>query len=997
MQFDLKWLSDPEIFQVNTLPPVSDHLIYASEDEAEAQASSLVRLLDGQWHAHYALKPTEAPDLLITDGSLDSALPTLTVPGEFQLQNPTWDPPHYTNTQYPWDGHEDLKPGEVSSEYNPTVTAIRSFELDEEDLDCGRVVLTFEGVESAVAVYLNGSFVGYSEDSFTPHRFDVTGLLRVGENRLVARVFKRCSGVWMEDQDFWRFSGIHRSVALTFEPHTHLRDLFMRTPLTDSYTRAFLEGELSIDRPDGTVELLLTDADGRVLLQKALKSAESLSLREEVPGVKLWSAEAPNLYDLTVTLKDAMGETAEVSRTRIGFRQFEMIDKIMHLNGKRIVFHGVNRHEFDCDLGRVMTKELLLRDIHDMKSMNVNAVRTCHYPNTSLFYRLCDEYGLYVIDETNIETHGTWAVGDWHGAGVPETYIPGDKAEWLGAVLARGRAMQERDKNHACILLWSCGNESFGGLDLYKLSQMFHARDNTRLVHYEGVANDKRYPDTTDVHSRMYARVAYIEEYLSGNPDKPFVNCEYTHAMGNSCGGMSLYTALEDKYPMYQGGFIWDYVDQGLRVKGPNGQTRLAYGGDFGDKPTDWHFNTNGIILGDRTFTPKVQEVRYLFRDVDLLPDETGVTVRSRRQHADLTGFELHWSTLVEDIPMQEGVCDVPAVHPGESVHIDLPIQVCGETIITAKLCVKEEGGLLERGTMLSVGQAILGQRYVDEEIPMPEAVIPCNSNIGMRGEDYGALLARNEGMISFRDALGRETLLHAPKLSLFRAPTDNDNGNRNTLKQGIYVAMSLCSGTDGARLNGAEVRYEYSAPVLPEVRVPVTYTALRDGVKVTVSWPGVKDLPDLPCLGLQLLMDARLTQVRYLGLGPDENYVDRCEGAWMDWHSYAVKDGWTHYAKPQESGSRMGVRRLLLTGEDGHGVEISGDGLEVSVMPWTPEQLMSCWHPDELVGASRTVLNVAGFRRGVGGDDSWGAPVLPQYCYPADKPYTFSFVIRSI
>ena len=995
MEFDIRWLADPEVFQVNTLPPVSDHLIYASDDEAECDDTSLVRSLDGRWKAHLAICPKDAPDLLLRDACMDDALRDLTVPGEFQLQFPDWDPPHYTNTQYPWEGHEALEPGEVSETYCPTVTAIRHFELTEEDLGCERIVLTFEGVEAAAAVYLNGSFVGYSEDSFTPHRFDITPYVKEGDNRLAARVFKRCTGVWMEDQDFWRFSGIHRSVTLTFEPKTHLADVFVRTPLEDGYTRAFLETDLTIDRPRGTVALCLSDKAGKVLLTRELKAEKSLALREEVPGVSLWSAESPTLYRLDITLKDDEGETVEIGRVMVGFRQFEMIDKIMCLNGKRIVFHGVNRHEFDCDRGRVMTAELLLRDIHDMKSMNIDAVRTCHYPNTSLFYRLCDEYGLYVIDETNIETHGTWAVGPYEEA--LKSALPCDRPEWLQAVLARGRAMQERDKCHPCVLIWSCGNESFGGRDLYELSQLFHRRDKTRLVHYEGVVNDPRYPDTTDMHSRMYAKVDYIEDYLSHDPQKPFINCEYTHAMGNSCGGMCLYTALEDKYPMYQGGFIWDYVDQGLRVKGPNGETRLAYGGDFGDKPTDWHFNTNGIILGDRTFTPKVQEVRYLYRDVDLVPDATGVTVRSLRSHAPLTGFELKWSTMVEEVPVQEGVAEVPAVDPGESVHIDLPIAVCGETVVTAMLCVKDEGGLLGRGTVLSVGQTVLGERYRDEDEELPEALIPCQNDIGMRGEGYGALLARKEGMISFRDAEGRETVLHAPKLSLFRAPTDNDNGNKNSEKQGVFMAMSLCSGVSEAEIDGASVTFRFQSPVAPDTEVPVTYTALRDGVKVTVSWPGMKDQPDLPCLGLQLLLDARLTNVRYLGLGPEENYVDRCSGAWLGWHEYQVKDGWTRYAKPQESGNRMGVRRMLITDAEGHGLEISGESLEVSVMPWTPEQLMSAWHPDELTGASRTVLNVAGFRRGVGGDDSWGAPVLPQYCYPSDVPYSFSFVLRSV
>lgn len=994
MQFNKAWLADPTVFSVNQLPPVSDHHIYASESEIGSE-SSLIRTLDGQWRAHFAINADSAPDLLLSDGCMDSALMPITVPGEFQLQNPDWDPPHYVNTQYPWDGHEELDPPAVSTVYNPTVTAIRSFELTEQDLDCGRIVLTFGGVEAAVAVYVNGAFVGYAEDSFTPHRFDVTGVVKAGVNRLAARVFKRCTGSWLEDQDFWRFSGIHRSVTLTFEPRMHLADLFVRTPLKENYTRAFLEADISIDRPvtGGTLEARLVCPKGNVKLNVTLPVQEKLSFCQEVPKVGLWSAEDPHLYTLYVTLRDAQGQVTEAATTRVGFRQFEMIDKVMCLNGKRIVFHGVNRHEFDCDRGRVMTEALLQKDMHDLKGMNVNAVRTCHYPNTTRFYELCDEYGLYVIDETNLETHGTWCY-----TFKPDDAVPSDKPEWLEAVLARGRAMQERDKNHPCILLWSCGNEAFGGYDIYQLSEMLRRRDPTRLVHYEGVTNDKRYPDTTDVYSRMYCRAADIRKYLENDPPKPFMNCEYTHAMGNSCGGMSLYTELEDQYPMYQGGFIWDYVDQGLRVKGPNGETRLAYGGDFGDKPTDWNFNTNGIILGDRTFTPKVQEVRYLFRDVELTPDAGGVTIRSKRQHAALKGCWLLWDTLTDGVPGQAESVELPDIAPGETVHIDLPIKLGdGETIIHAYLYPALDDAILDGLEPMSQGQAVIGTRKACEITPMPGAIINCRSNVGMRGQGYGAIFDRGQGMVAFRAADGKECVLHTPQLSLFRAPTDNDRGNKDAYRQAIWLAYSKGSYVKGSVLENGVLTYTYTCPTLPGVEAKIAYTALTDGIQVTLEWPGAAQQPDLPCFGLQFLMDARLQHVTYLGLGPDDNYADRCQGALLDWHEYDADEGWTRYAKPQESGNRMGVRCLRLTDDNGHGVEISGDSLEISVQPWTPEQLMSCWHPDELVGATRTVVDVAMFRKGIGGDDSWGAPVLPQYCYDSGKAYRFSFVMKGI
>ena len=417
-RFETAWLSNPEIFSVHELPDCSDHAFYATMAEADADASSLVKSLDGAWKAHFAMNPSEAPDTLLTSAALDETLREIQVPCEFQMEAPEWDPPHYVNTQYPWDGHEALQAPQVSEVYNPTVTCIRHFALSLPQVQ-QRTVLHLAGVEAAVLVYVNGHEVGYAEDSFTPHRFDLTPYVHVGENRLALRVFKRCTGSWMEDQDFWRFSGIHRSVSLHFYPETHLYDLRVRTPLTDNYTRATLETRLRVMGASlGKAKLTLTDKAGKTLwtAEKPLTALESY-VSAEIPGVKLWSAEEPNLYTLTVVLTNAQGQVTEVCRTKVGFRQFEMKDKIMCLNGKRIVFHGVNRHEFDCDRGRVMTHDLLMRDIRDMKAMNINAVRTCHYPNTSEFYRLCDEYGLYVIDEANIETHGSPADARLGGAG----------------------------------------------------------------------------------------------------------------------------------------------------------------------------------------------------------------------------------------------------------------------------------------------------------------------------------------------------------------------------------------------------------------------------------------------------------------------------------------------------------------------------------------------------------------------------------------------------
>ena len=998
-RFSTAWLADPEIFSVNELPVGSDHEFFATQQELNESYTSLVRSLDGNWKAHFALNPAGAPDALLTGSIMDGSLKEITVPCEFQLVNPEWDPPHYVNTQYPWDGHEELKAPEVSEEYNPTVTCVKTFSLSLRDLQ-HRIMLHLGGVEAAVLVYMNGKEIGYAEDSFTSHSFDVTGAARVGENRLVLRVFKRCTGSWLEDQDFWRFSGIHRSVNLHFWPESHLADLRVRTPLTENYTTAHLETLLTVSGRGGQARVTLMDKDGAVLYEetKAVSGQTQVEFESVIPGVKLWSAEEPNLYPLTVTLTNNMGRVTEVSRTMVGFRQFEMIDKIMCLNGKRIVFHGVNRHEFDCDRGRVMTRELILRDIHDMKAMNINAVRTCHYPNTTEFYRLCDEYGLYVIDETNIESHGSWA--PWH-----DWVVPGDKPEWHEMTVNRGRSMLQRDKNHPCILIWSCGNEAWGGCNLFDLSEYFRKTDPTRLVHYESCVHDKRYLHTSDMLSHMYMKAADIEKYLKNDPDRPFINCEYTHAMGNSCGGMNEYTALEDKYPMYQGGFIWDYVDQALRVKGPNGQERLAYGGDFGDKPTDWQFNTNGIILGDRTQTGKCQEVRHLFRDVFLKVGKTGVTVWNRKLFAPLNGYIIRWTVECDMKPTRAGEIILPEIPAGESKHINLPygkLPTEGQVVLTCYLVLGEDKGILPAGTVLSHGQAVYGELTKDNAPTEPAKIIRGDNNIGVRGNGLGALFEGRGGIISFRDRAGKETILRAPQLSLFRAHTDNDRGNQNAVKQGVYHLISRYSWQHGVKVEEKDgvttLTYGFSNMMLKDFEMTVVYTIRRnDEIDVTVNWPGVKDLPDMPALGLSFQLDPRLDMVNYYGMGPDENYIDRCDGAYLGWHTYEVKDGMTRYCKPQESGNRCGVQSFAVTDRDHHGLLITGENLQISCTPWTVEELQGAYHPSDLMGSVRTVLDVAMFRMGVGGDDSWGAPVLPKYCYPADKPYSFTFTMKAL
>jgi beta-galactosidase len=577
---DKSWLSDPRIFEVNRLAAHSDHEFYEGVD------TPLKQSLNGVWQFRYG-------------DSRETG--TIEVPGHMQLQG--YGKPQYCNTQYPWDGVEQLSPPQIPS-HNPVGHYEKTFVLAG-NLKNKDVRISFGGVETAFYVYLNDNFVGYSEDSFMPGDFDITRFLRDGENKLAISVYKYSSASWLQDQDFWRFSGIFREVFIYAIPKIHLFDIAIKPMLCDDYTTGSLTANLTIEGENGSYAAALYDADG-TLVANIKSPSPQMDFTLECDNINAWSAESPYLYKLVIQLFDMDDNLVETSIVNVGFRRFEIIDKVMCLNGERIVFHGVNRHEWSAKRGRAITEDDMLWDIRFLKENNINAIRTSHYPNQFLWYKLCDKYGIYVIDEANLESHGTWQK---MGVIEPSENVPGSLGEWREAALDRARSMYERDKNHPSILIWSCGNESYVGDNIVDIAAFLHERDNSRLVHYEGVSCESQYRHIVDMESHMYWKPKDIEAYLQNNPDKPYISCEFMHAMGNSCGGLSLYIELENKYPMYQGGFIWEFIDQA--ILGEDGELKI--GGDFGERPHDGGFCADGIVYADRTPSPKVQEVRALY------------------------------------------------------------------------------------------------------------------------------------------------------------------------------------------------------------------------------------------------------------------------------------------------------------------------------------------------------------------------------------------------
>lgn len=989
------WLADPEVFAVNRAGAHSDHLYYESEEEADQRkAMPLRQNLNGTWYFSCALAPAgRVKEFYRPDFDL-SGFGFIQVPGHIQTQG--YDRNQYVNVMYPWDGHEELRPPQVSGRYNPVGSYVRCFELNEE-LKGKPVYVSFQGVETAFYVWVNGTFAGYSEDSFTPAEFEITPYLKEGENRLAVEVYKQSSASWLEDQDFFRFSGIFRDVYLYAVPVSHVQDMFIRAGLTDGYQEGILEADIKImGNTEIEAELVLKDAEGQEIVRTSRAGAGKIHFSAACGEVRCWSADDPYLYDLYVYLKDKTGRIIEAVPQKAGFRRFEMKDGIMCINGKRIVFKGVNRHEFNARRGRAVTEEDMLWDIRFMKRHHINAVRTSHYPNASRWYELCDEYGVYVIDETNIESHGSWQK---MGKCDPKWNVPGDLPQWREAVVDRARSMWERDKNHPSVLIWSCGNESYAGTGMEAVSQFFRTHDDTRLVHYEGVFWNRKYDHISDMESRMYAKPEEIEQYLAAGTGKPYMSCEYMHAMGNSLGGMKLYTDLEEKYGAYQGGFIWDYIDQSLIMTNDRGEEIFAYGGDHDDRAADYEFCGNGIVYADRKASPKAQEVKALYCDVKLDVSKDRLTVKNGSLFKSTAAYRFFVKILQED---RELFCEELSVQaaPLTEKTVMLP-EKCRELpddgreyIIEASMCLGEDTKWADEGYELCFAQYIREGRKSRNKQAHPLEIIHGDVNIGVRGEGFSAMFSRAEGGLSSLCLDGEEFIPRAPRTTFWRACTDNDRGAGHGYNCSQWMGAGLFQKVTDVKVEEAQgsvtVTFEYTLPTVPAVKNYVVYTASGDGeIHVCVRYEGAEGLPVLPAFGLDIRLKERYHNVRYYGFGPEENYIDRMEGAKLGVYSCTAQDNLSRYLVPQECGNRVGTRWVEVTDDSGKGLRISGDGMtfEHSVLPYSAYELEAASHREELPVPHYTWMRVLAAQMGVGGDDSWGAPVHAQYLIPSDRP----------
>lgn len=1009
----VEWQANPEITGVNRLPQHATFMPYAIFEEAqkaERYASSRCKVLNGKWkfklYKNYAYRPSDFAQVHYDTHNWD----TVQVPGSWQMQG--YDQSQYCNVRYPWEGHEDICPSAAPTKHNPVGCYVKRIHVGA-DLLQKRVVLCFEGVESAFYLYVNGQRVGYSESSFNRAEFDVTRYLQEGSNVIGVEVYRWCTGSWLECQDMWRLGGIFRDVYLYTTEREYIRDFVLKAQPDGEMKDGFVEVLVKTNGAyEGlSLDMSVLDAAGNTVALDCQYANEDhrTMLRAIVAGADLWSSEHPALYTLVLTLKNN-GAPIEYISTKFGFRKVEILDGVIRINDRRVVFKGTNRHEFDCRTGRYITEEVMRDDLEKMKRANMNAVRTSHYPNCPRWMELCDEYGIYVIDENNMESHGT---NRSTIIGCPQ--IPDSRPEWEKACMDRIQALYERDKNCTCVVCWSMGNESLGGETPKKMYRYLKNVDDTRFVHFE-CHGDPEEQSLSDVQSKMYAKPQECEEYaLTRRDGRPYLLCEYTHAMGNSCGSTDEYTTLWDKYPCLQGGFVWDWVDQSILTKDDQGREYLAYGGDFGDEPNDGHFCGNGLLFGDRRITPKYYEIQKLYQYVDFCavdPVRGQVEIKNKYLFTDLADFELYWCQCSDKGVFRDGVVEVQLA-PGEKKVLDLELgRPCNtEFYLNLELRTKEETLWCPAGFAVAKEQFVIdafANTYDELVADAPLLVDDTYGSLRVMSDDVNIRFERRERNQLVSIKVGGEELLQGPmRFNFWRALTDNDRGTRagsrlgcwrdagdtpgiyNNTKWSIENYKILDGGKKVVVVSGATVCTQ------PECKGQVVYTITSKGMEVDMQFFPNDTLPEIPEVGLLFELPPDFENLTYLGAGPEENYIDRCNATQIGLYNTTVTDLYTDYLKPQECGNRTGVRYATLVGQKKVFSLVAEPVMELNVSHWLPKEIENTWHGKDLPPVTKTVVRCIARQQGVGGYDSWGAHCNEKYKNKTDKTYRLKFQIR--
>lgn len=1020
-QKDKPWWLDPEVNEVNTMAPRAAFFAYETENLAKADQkarSERYLSLEGKWKFNFSKDHDKAPRDFYSLKYDDSQWTDFPVPGILELNG--YGDAIYSNNGYPWRTQFRPEPPFVEERNNYT-GSYRKMVTVPADWKGERIYLHVGSATSNLMVWVNGKFVGYSEDSKVSAEFDLTKYLTPGKENLIAmQVMRWCDGSYLEDQDFWRFTGIAREVYLYARPQAHIADLFITPDLVNNYQDGTLEVKLNAVGAKGeTVMFSLKDKEGKEVAAQTAKVGGNgeVKVNFNVKNPLKWTAETPNLYTLYTTLMDGK-QVAEVVPQRVGFRKVEIKNAQVLVNGQPVLFKGANRHELDPVTGYVVSMDRMLEDIRVMKELNINAVRTCHYPNDPRWYELCDIYGIYMVAEANIESHGM-GYGDKTLAKEP-TY---EKAH-----LERNESNIKIYKNHPSIIFWSVGNEAGYGPNFEKAYDLVKAYDPSRPCQYEQAGQNGK----TDIFCPMYYDYGGCEWYAKGDNPRPLIQCEYAHTMGNSMGGFKEYWDMVRKYPKYQGGFIWDFVDQGLRVKNKQGKTIYAYGGDFGRYPTsDHNFNCNGIINPDRKPNPHANEVRYYYQNIwatakDLKAGE--VEVYNENFFKSLDDVELQWTLESEGKVLANGrsALDIPAQQK-RVVKLDgysLPADVKGEVVLNLDFVLKKAEPMLDAGyavareqfvvnpytfpTMESV-LAVTSGKYDTRKVEKEEKVAWVTLSAGNTSVTFNHW----NGWIDYLDVDGKPMLEEGYAITpdFWRAPTDNDYGAGTQRKLHAWKnpEMKMKSfkvvENEGKAEKGVEVVYDMPSV---EATLTMTYTLTPAGELVvneamTVN-KDAKHKPELMRYGMQLVMPKAYNMLTYYGKGPGENYIDRNNGDRLGVYDAKVADQYWGYVRPQESGNKTEVRYWQVKDENGKGLEFySFAPMECSTLNYLASDLDDGWdknahqsHSGDLTPRDFSVVKLAARQRGLACVNSWGAIPLEQYRMPY-QDYSFTYVIRPL
>lgn len=1020
-QKDKPWWLDPEVNEVNTMAPRAAFFAYETENLAKADQkarSERYLSLEGKWKFNFSKDHDKAPRDFYSLKYDDSQWTDFPVPGILELNG--YGDAIYSNNGYPWRTQFRPEPPFVEERNNYT-GSYRKMVTVPADWKGERIYLHVGSATSNLMVWVNGKFVGYSEDSKVSAEFDLTKYLTPGKENLIAmQVMRWCDGSYLEDQDFWRFTGIAREVYLYARPQAHIADLFITPDLVNNYQDGTLEVKLNAVGAKGeTVMFSLKDKEGKEVAAQTAKVGGNgeVKVNFDIKNPLKWTAETPNLYTLYTTLMDGK-QVAEVVPQRVGFRKVEIKNAQVLVNGQPVLFKGANRHELDPVTGYVVSMDRMLEDIRVMKELNINAVRTCHYPNDPRWYELCDIYGIYMVAEANIESHGM-GYGDKTLAKEP-TY---EKAH-----LERNESNIKIYKNHPSIIFWSVGNEAGYAPNFEKAYDLVKAYDPSRPCQYEQAGQNGK----TDIFCPMYYDYGGCDKYSQGDNPRPLIQCEYAHAMGNSMGGFKEYWDMVRKYPKYQGGFIWDFVDQGLRVKNKQGKTIYAYGGDFGRYPTsDHNFNCNGIINPDRKPNPHANEVRYYYQNIwatakDLKAGE--VEVYNENFFKSLDDVELQWTLESEGKVLANGrnALDIPAQQK-RVVKLDgysLPADVKGEVVLNLDFVLKKAEPMLDAGyavareqfvvnpytfpTMESV-LAVTSGKYDTRKVEKEEKVAWVTLSAGNTSVTFNHW----NGWIDYLDVDGKPMLEEGYAITpdFWRAPTDNDYGAGTQRKLHAWKnpEMKMKSfkvvENEGKAEKGVEVVYDMPSV---EATLTMTYTLTPAGELVvneamTVN-KDAKHKPELMRYGMQLVMPKAYNMLTYYGKGPGENYIDRNNGDRLGVYDAKVADQYWGYVRPQESGNKTEVRYWQVRDENGKGLEFySFAPMECSTLNYLASDLDDGWdknahqsHSGDLTPRDFSVVKLAARQRGLACVNSWGAIPLEQYRMPY-QDYSFTYVIRPL